>query len=148
LIGPRALGAPIDIRAVGEEKGDQMDFLKLPWKIYTEDHNWVPPMITDVETIFDHKENIFYAHGEAKAFIAYRGNEMVGRIVAAVDHRANRYHNERAGFFGFFEVDRTTEPPPRFRCRQAMVVRPRYEDHARADGFSQFRWDGLPGGRV
>jgi GNAT superfamily N-acetyltransferase len=83
-----------------------MDFLKLPWKIYTEDRNWVPPMITDVETIFDRKENIFYAHGEAKAFLAYRGSEMVGRIVAAVDHRANRYHNERAGFFGFFEVDR------------------------------------------
>jgi len=106
LIGPSAPGAPIDIRPIGEEKSDQMDFLKLPWKIYTEDRNWVPPMITDVETIFDHEENIFYAHGEAKAFIAYRGNEMVGRIVAAVDHRANRYHNERAGFFGFFEVDR------------------------------------------
>jgi GNAT superfamily N-acetyltransferase len=106
LIGPSAPGAPIDILAIGEEKSDQMNFLKLPWKIYTEDRNWVPPMITDVETIFDHKENIFYAHGEARAFLAYRGSEVAGRIVAAMDHRANRYHNERAGFFGFFEVDR------------------------------------------
>jgi GNAT superfamily N-acetyltransferase len=62
-------------------------------------------LITDVETIFDHEENIFYAHGEAKAFLACRGSEIVGRIVAAIDHRANRYHNERAGFFGFFEVE-------------------------------------------
>jgi 8-amino-7-oxononanoate synthase len=106
LIEPSVSGVPIDIRAIGEEKNDQMDFLKLPWKIYKEDRNWVPPMITDVETIFDRKENIFYAHGEAKTFLAYRGSETVGRIVAAVDHRANRYHNERAGFFGFFEVDR------------------------------------------
>ena len=106
LIGPSAPGASIDIRTISEEKSDQMNFLKLPWKIYTRDHNWVPPMITDVETIFDRKENIFYAHGEAKAFLAYRGSEMAGRIVAAVDDRANRYHNERAGFFGFFEVNR------------------------------------------
>jgi len=106
LIGPSAPGAPVDIRVIGEEKNDQMNFLKLPWKIYTEDRNWVPPLITDVETIFDRKENIFYTHGEAKAFSAYRGGETVGRIVAAVDQRANRYHNERAGFFGFFEVDR------------------------------------------
>jgi 8-amino-7-oxononanoate synthase len=106
LIGPNAPGAPIDIHTIGEEKSDQMNFLKLPWKIYARNHYWVPPMITDVETIFNRKENIFYAHGEAKAFLAYRGNEIVGRIVAAIDHRANRYHNERAGFFGFFEVDK------------------------------------------
>ncbi len=106
LIGPRAPGAPVDVRVIGEEKNDQMDFLKLPWKIYAEDRNWVPPLITDVETIFDQKENIFYGHGEAKAFLAHRGSETAGRIVAAIDHRANRYHNERAGFFGFFEVER------------------------------------------
>jgi 8-amino-7-oxononanoate synthase len=106
LIGPNAPGAPIDIHTINDEKSEQMNFLKLPWKIYTRNHHWVPPIISDVEMIFNQKENVFYTHGEAKAFLAYRGSEIVGRIVAAIDHRANRYHNERAGFFGFFEVDK------------------------------------------
>jgi 8-amino-7-oxononanoate synthase len=103
LIGPNAPGAPVDVRPVAV--ADQGEFLKLPWKIYAHDRNWVPPVITDVETIFDRAENIFYGHGEAQAFLAKRGSEIAGRIVAAIDHRANRYHNERAGFFGFLEVD-------------------------------------------
>lgn len=106
LIGSNASGAAIDILRIGEEKSDRTNFLKLPWKVYSQDRNWVPPMITDVETIFNHEENVFYTHGEAQAFLAYRGSEVTGRIVAAIDHRSNQYHNERAGFFGFFEVDR------------------------------------------
>jgi len=105
LIGPNAPGAPVDVRPVREEK-EQNAFLRLPWKLYDRDKQWVPPLITDVESIFSREENVFYTHGEAQAFVAYRGSEVAGRIVAAIDHRANRYHNERAGFFGFFEVDR------------------------------------------
>jgi len=111
VIGPNAPGAPVEIISISsgskeKEKACQKDFLKLPWKIYSRDKNWVPPMITDVETIFDKEENIFYERGEAQAFLARRGSEVVGRIVAAIDHRANQKHNEQAGFFGFFEVDR------------------------------------------
>lgn len=110
VIGPNAPGAPVEIRPIqGGEKGtervEQKSFLKLPWKIYAQDRKWVPPLITDVETVFDRKANVFYRHGEAQAFLAFRGSEVVGRIVAAIDHRANRSRNEAAGFFGFFEAD-------------------------------------------
>lgn len=110
LIGPNAPGAPVNVKPVkpagkSKENPEQMQFLKLPWSIYGRDRNWVPPMITDTETLFDRERNIFYRHGEAQAFLAYRGDRVVGRIVAAVDHRSNRYHGERAGMFGFFESD-------------------------------------------
>lgn len=111
VIGPNAPGAPVEVRPVkadgkGREDSDQSKFLKLPWSIYTRDRNWVPPLITDVEMIFDRAENVFYRHGEAQAFIAQRGNQVAGRIVAAIDNRSNRYHGERVGMFGFFEVDK------------------------------------------
>jgi len=110
IIGPNAPGAPVDVRSVksdakSKDNSEQQAFLKLPWSIYERDRNWVPPLITDVETIFDREANIFFRHGEAQAFLAYRGDQVVGRIVAAIDHRSNRYHNERAGLFGFFESD-------------------------------------------
>ncbi|MBN1596542.1 aminotransferase class I/II-fold pyridoxal phosphate-dependent enzyme [candidate division FCPU426 bacterium] len=130
IIGPNAPGAPVETVPVpmstgarkkalprtfpllpkdkDKDKGEnlQKTFLKLPWAIYRQDKNWVPPMITELETLFDKEENIFYEHGEAQAFLAKRGSEVVGRIVAAIDHRANKNHGEEAGFFGFFEVDR------------------------------------------
>jgi hypothetical protein len=38
-------------------------------------------------------------------FLARRNGEVVGRISAQVDHEHNRFHNERTGFFGFFEAE-------------------------------------------
>ena len=38
---------------------------------------------------------------------------MVGRIAAILDKAHNRFHEEKAGFFGFFECDRTTRRWPR-----------------------------------
>jgi GNAT superfamily N-acetyltransferase len=109
LIGPNAPGAPVEVyplQAGGkEEAGGQKQFLKVPGVIYARDRQWVPPLMTDVETIFDRKKNVFFRHGDAQAFLARRGDAVVGRIVSAFNQRSNRHHNEKAGWFGFFEVD-------------------------------------------
>ncbi|NTV52848.1 MAG: N-acetyltransferase, partial [Candidatus Firestonebacteria bacterium] len=57
------------------------------------------------ETLFDPEKNVYFRHGDAQAFLARRGDAVVGRIVAGVDRRANRHHDEKSGWFGFFEVD-------------------------------------------
>ncbi|GAB4329512.1 MAG: GNAT family N-acetyltransferase [Candidatus Zixiibacteriota bacterium] len=36
-------------------------------------------------------------------FLAWRDNQPVGRITAHIYHAHNRIHNEKTGFFGFFE---------------------------------------------
>jgi hypothetical protein len=38
-----------------------------------------------------------------QTFLAYRGGEVCGRIAAILNHGHNERHNERIGFFGFFE---------------------------------------------
>ena len=85
-------------------KKDFDDFLKLPWKIYKHNKYWVPPLLVDVKSMFNKSKNPFFQHAEIELFIARKENEVVGRIVAIVDKNHNDYHNEKTGFFGFFEV--------------------------------------------
>ena len=37
-------------------------------------------------------------------FLAKKNNKTVGRIAAIVDEKHNEIHNEKTGFFGFFET--------------------------------------------
>lgn len=85
-------------------KKDFNDFLKLPWRIYKDDKYWVPPLLLDVKSMFNKQKNPFFQHAEIEIFIAKKENEVVGRIVAIVDKNHNNFQNEKAGFFGFFEV--------------------------------------------
>ena len=51
----------------------------------------------------DTKGNPFYREAERRLFLALRDGLPVGRI-AAIENRAhNTFHNDRVGFFGFFE---------------------------------------------
>ena len=42
-------------------------------------------------------------------FLAIRAGRVVGRIMALINHAHNEFHKERAGFFGFFEVENDPE---------------------------------------
>jgi GNAT superfamily N-acetyltransferase len=78
-------------------------FIKLPWKIYENDPNWVPPLLIEVKEFLNRKKHPFYKHGDATQFIALRGGEPVGRILASDDPLYNQQHGENIGCFGMFE---------------------------------------------
>lgn len=84
-------------------KKDLETFIRLPWKIYKDFPNWVPPLLLERRKILDRKRNPFYNHSQIELFIAYRGNEPVGRIAAIKNDMHLKYHNDSCGFFGFFE---------------------------------------------
>jgi GNAT superfamily N-acetyltransferase len=92
----------IEVRTVSSKK-DLMQFIKLPWKIYQNDPHWVPPLILDRKNLLDKKKNPFYAHAEMEMFLAYKNNELVGRIAAITNENHNKFHQDNVGFFGFFE---------------------------------------------
>jgi hypothetical protein len=79
------------------------DFIDLPWKIYQNDPHWVPPLKIAVKDLLDTKKHPFYQHAEIKLWNAYLNDVCVGRIAAVIDQDHNRVHNEKTGFFGFFE---------------------------------------------
>lgn len=84
-------------------KNDLMRFIKFQWKIYQGDKYWVPPLLMDRKKILDKQKNPFFKHAEAEYFLAERNDEIVGRIAAIKNDLHNKYHNDKTGFFGFFE---------------------------------------------
>jgi len=86
--------------------GDLRRFIDLPWRLYAGDPCWVPPLRSKVRELLDERHP-FYAGGaaEREVFLARRGGRVVGRVVAVANHAFNVYHNDRTGFFGFFECE-------------------------------------------
>ncbi len=84
-------------------KRDRERFIKMAWPLYTNYPKWVPPLLLDRRMTLDTKKNPFYQHAEIELFLAYRSNEIVGRIATIINHNHNKFHEENVGFFGFFE---------------------------------------------
>lgn len=93
---------PIRIEPVVDRAG-LAAFIDLPWSIYRDDPDWVPPLKMDMRKAFDPSKHPFHAHSEAQPFLARRGDEAVGRICAIRNRNHEAFHGEPVGFFGFFE---------------------------------------------
>ncbi len=59
----------------------------------------------DVRTLLDRKKNPFFEHSEAEFFLATRAGAVVGRITAQRNTLHNEIHEDKVGFFGFFECE-------------------------------------------
>jgi GNAT superfamily N-acetyltransferase len=91
----------IPVTTAAEKKA----FLRLPERLYAGDPNWVCPLRIERRDFFDPKKNPFFDNADVQLFLARRDGRWVGRITAHVYHNHNRTHNERTGFFGFFECE-------------------------------------------
>jgi len=80
-------------------------FLKLPFRLYRDDPNWVPPLISDLKNTLTPGRNPFWNHAERELFLAMRDGAVVGRIAAIVDRNYNEYHQSKLAFFGYFETE-------------------------------------------
>ncbi|BAK64788.1 hypothetical protein SLG_01130 [Sphingobium sp. SYK-6] len=90
-------------------KADLKDFIDLPWAIYADDPNWVPPLKDEVRKLLTPGHNPFHEHAEHCYFLARRGREVTGRISAHIDHLALSMPPEQGmgpgtGNFGLFEA--------------------------------------------
>jgi hypothetical protein len=81
-------------------------FLELPFRLYRNDPNWVPPLRSAQAKIFSGK-TAFFDHGRAEMalFLAERSGVTVGRIAAIHNRAHNAHYRDDVGFFGFFECD-------------------------------------------
>ena len=83
--------------------GDLKQFIDLPYRILARDPKWVPPLRMEVAALLDRAKNPFFEHATAEYFLATRGTEVVGRIAAIHNRLHNEIHQDKVGFFGFFE---------------------------------------------
>ena len=92
----------IEIRKVADVK-DMKAFIAVPWLIYREDPNWVPPLKIERKQAFSEK-NPFFEHARWQAWLAYLDGVPVGRISAQIDSMYLERHDEHTGFFGLIEA--------------------------------------------
>jgi len=78
-------------------------FVMLPFELYKDDPNWVPPLINEEMKFFDRTKNPHFEHSVADYYIALEGDKVVGRITAQTNTLHNNHYNDNMGFFGFFE---------------------------------------------
>jgi GNAT superfamily N-acetyltransferase len=86
-------------------KRDLTVFIKLPWRLYRDEPNWVAPLLMDLKRRLDQRKNPFFKHAQAQYFMAYRDGRAVGRISAHVDENFNRFQENNWGLFGWFECE-------------------------------------------
>ncbi len=85
------------------ETEDRRLFIEVQRELYKGDKFFVPPLEKEEMKLLDTEKNPFYKNASIKLFIAYKDNKPVGRIASIVNRNHNRYHNDKTGFFGFFE---------------------------------------------
>lgn len=112
-------------------KGDLEDFLRVPYRVYADDPNQVHPLLSELREFLDPARNPFFAHAEARLWLARRDGRPVARIAACVDRYHNEAHEERTGFFGFYECPDDPELSARLLETAAGWLRERGMDTMR-----------------
>jgi len=77
-------------------------FIKVPWLVYTDDANWVPPLIFERREAFSAKHP-FFEHARWKAWIVYLEGVAVGRISAQIEQLHLDRYQDATGYFGLIE---------------------------------------------
>ena len=89
---------------VTEAKTDReiKEFIKLPFDLYKNDPFYSPELMKDQKEHFS-PANPFFRNADVRFLLARKGGKTVGRVTSIVNQQHIRFHNEKAGFFGFFE---------------------------------------------
>ena len=80
-------------------------FLDVPFKVYKNYPNWVPPIRSSIAKQLALNENPFLEYGEFQQFIAVsqKWGEPLGRIVPIINRRLIEDEGKNIGLFGYFE---------------------------------------------
>ncbi|WP_369752311.1 GTP cyclohydrolase [Flavobacterium sp. WC2409] len=85
-------------------KKEMTDYIKFPFSLYKNNEFWVPPIIADELESFDKAKNPAFENAEAYFYIAYKNNEIVGRIAAIVNWSEVNDQQKKKVRFGWFDV--------------------------------------------
>ncbi|TDU39944.1 acetyltransferase (GNAT) family protein [Gelidibacter sediminis] len=79
-------------------------FVKFPFELYKDSTKWVPPIIKQELETFNKKKNPIFNDAEATFFLAYKNNQIVGRVAAIINWLEVNHQKEKKMRFGWFDV--------------------------------------------
>ncbi|TXC70042.1 N-acetyltransferase [Sphingomonas ginsenosidivorax] len=68
-----------------DSKRDRKAFVDLPFRLYADDPNWVPPLKGEALGLITPEKNGWFSHAKAQLFLAERDGRVIGRISAHID---------------------------------------------------------------
>ncbi|WP_456440802.1 GTP cyclohydrolase [Psychroserpens sp.] len=84
-------------------KKDLKKFITFPFGLYKNSKPWVPPIISQELQTFDKKKNPIFQDAEARFFLAYKDNILVGRVAAIINWLEVDGKNQKKMRFGWFD---------------------------------------------
>jgi len=85
------------------DKRQTRQYLELPFRLYADTPQWVPPLEMDARKMLDRGGHPFYQHSQAAFFMALKDGRAVGRLAALDNQNYNRFNQEQTAFFYLFE---------------------------------------------
>jgi len=84
-------------------KSDLKRFVTFPFSLYKDSKYWVPPIIGDEMETFNKDKNPAFKNADARFFLAYKNDKLVGRIVAIINWLEVNDQKVRKMRFGWFD---------------------------------------------
>ena len=78
-------------------------FIKFPMELYKGNPYYVPPLINEEKSIWMKEENPALQYSEAAQFLAYKGENIVGRIAVMINHKEEKDLGIRKVRFGWLD---------------------------------------------
>jgi hypothetical protein len=85
------------------------DFIRLPFRLYRNCPQWVPPFRSDIRLMLNKHKHPFYELNDADFFVVRRDGEIVGRLAVMENRSFNNYHKVKKAQFYLFECKNDQE---------------------------------------
>ncbi|MCD6112446.1 MAG: hypothetical protein J7J86_04160 [Bacteroidales bacterium] len=92
----------VEIRQVKTKK-DLKEFIYLSEKIFSSNPKWIPPIYTNFKNSLNPKKNKSLSFCDTILILAYKNNDIYGRVMGIINHNYNKYHNVKTCRFAYYE---------------------------------------------
>jgi GNAT superfamily N-acetyltransferase len=122
------------------------EFLLLPVRLYKDERNWIRPLDTEIENVFNPKKNKRFRNGEAVRWLLKNESGVtIGRIATFVDYQTAKTFEQPSGGIGFFECINSNEAAKILfdKCKEWLAQRGMESMDGPINFGERDRWWGL-----
>jgi len=95
----------VEIKEV-KNKRDLKAFVRFPFNLYKDSEYWIPPLIHNEMEVLNSEKNPDFEYCEAKYWLAYKDDQLVGRIAGITNKKyVEKWKNKYASFSRFDFID-------------------------------------------